>query len=1224
MALAVKAQEDVTSLLTNPDFESDASGWNIVGGNMIAATAANYGYNGTKFIESWVAAPNTLSDRNWSQTIEVPNGVYVVKSLAHAILQSDASVVPSGVAIYANKDEVAVTTTNTNPPTEYSVATVVTDGKLTVGCRISACNVNWVAWDNVRVSQYTGATEEEAKLAWMRDELETLGTTAMELIENPMSQELAAAITATVNAISDVATYEAAAALLETLKAQVADAKLCIAVYEDYLGVVAVANDELDRGFTEGVDEFSAAIAAAKAAHENGTLSLEEVEAAIVKLEDDIFTFQMLNADGTERFDVTGRFMTNPTLRKGNQGWSGSAPGLEHEVMEFYNCDFDMYQELTGLPNGMYVVQVQAFYRVGGNDGGAAYEEGTENISAELYANNKSVPLLSLYKYRASEMGVTGYEVLNDYVNMRVAINEAFNLINPETEMGYYAENELTVVVQDGTLKIGLRNTGHKSSSWCAFRDFKLYYYGNFPAVVLMENIAAVEEWLGEYGYQLPINAEEELYIALAEAYEYVWNDSYGNDEVNAQVTKLDMAFAGAKHVLAMMDELRNLIVKVENELIDLEYPGLDELFEAYDMAYYLSEEGTYVDLPENHTTEEYYVEAIDAFKKAINDYYMSQEASMENPADYTFLVGLPNFVEEMNDVIPAPWHVNNQYNNMSFDDVWVGTCRPEAEGGEGLPGFNSWASNFISMDVYQDIENLPNGVYTVSAQAITQSLGRQHVYATSSMGMAVSPEMTIEGWDSYEWERLTTNYVVVTDGKLRIGFASECLNGDISGWFQVTGFKLYYHGEDTEGLVDYYAMTAQDVVAEPSSIVNIPIELKNSTAVTAFQFDLYLPYGVSPLYDVVDGEIVYDVTFNTDRTRYSHVLAASVVSDGALRVVAYSTEDAPFIGNEGVVVNVAVAVEDFVSAGDYAMNLRNVRMVKSGVSEVLGANSTATLSVVRNTLMGDVNSDGKYSISDVVMVVNAVLEKPQANFNVAVADMNGDGNITMGDAILVLRLVLTDGKAMAPARSASPDAMPVLSAGDLAAMADGRVALPVALDNSEAYSAFQLDVVLPAGVEITEATLTGRAKASHAVAWNTLSDGKVRIVAYALDNAAFRGNEGALLNLVLTAAGEQPADATITLADGLFATVSGAEHRAEDVSVMMRSEATGVDALSGAIRVSGAEGAVVVQSAADAAISIYAMTGQLVQQAEVKGGESRIALPAGVYVINGNKITVK
>jgi hypothetical protein len=63
---------------------------------------------------------------------------------------------------------------------------------------------------------------------------------------------------------------------------------------------------------------------------------------------------------------------------------------------------------------------------------------------------------------------------------------------------------------------------------------------------------------------------------------------------------------------------------------------------------------------------------------------------------------------------------------------------------------------------------------------------------------------------------------------------------------------------------------------------------------------------------------------------------------------------------------------------------------------------------------------------------------------------------------------------------------------------------------------------------------------------------------------------------------------------------------------------------LLGGIRVSGAEGAVVVESAADAVLSIYAMTGQLVQQAEVKAGKSRIALPAGVYVVNNQKVIVK
>jgi hypothetical protein len=51
-ALFVNAQNgvEVTDLLTNSDFEDGANGWTIIGGNKIAATAANYGYNGTSFI----------------------------------------------------------------------------------------------------------------------------------------------------------------------------------------------------------------------------------------------------------------------------------------------------------------------------------------------------------------------------------------------------------------------------------------------------------------------------------------------------------------------------------------------------------------------------------------------------------------------------------------------------------------------------------------------------------------------------------------------------------------------------------------------------------------------------------------------------------------------------------------------------------------------------------------------------------------------------------------------------------------------------------------------------------------------------------------------------------------------------------------------------------------------------------------------------------------------
>ncbi|MBQ2968876.1 MAG: hypothetical protein IJE15_00605 [Bacteroidaceae bacterium] len=798
MALTVKAQRgtDVTNLLTNPDFEDAANGWTIVGGNKIAATAATYGYNGTNFIENWVAAPSTLSDQSWSQTIEVPNGIYVVRSLAHAVLQSDASVVPSGVAIYANQDMVPVTTTNTNPPTEYTVATIVTDGKLKVEYRISSCNVNWAAWDNVRLMQYVGDTEEAAKLLWMQDELDALAVSAMELIEAPMSQALKDAIQASVDAIADVTAYEGAATLLETLKAQMAEAELCIDAYARLLAELEAANAELERGFSEGLDEFYDAIDAAQAVYEAGDLSIQEAEAAILKLQEDIFTFQMLNADGTERFDVTEKFMTNPTLRKGNQGWEGSAPGLEHEVMEFYESDFDIYQTLTNIPNGMYVVEVQGFYRTTWNDSGAAYQEGTENITAQLYANNESAPMLSLYKYPASVMGVTNDQVLNDYVNMRVSTSEAFGLTNPELGIPYYAENALTVIVQDSTLKIGLRNTGHLAGSWCTFRDFKLYYYGNFPAVVLTLKIEEAQAWLAGDGATLPVTAYAELDYACLDAEAYTGVGEYEPEEVLKVLAEFEAVYNSVKNVAALVAQLKDMLLSVE-ELLQREYPGLDALNAAYDAATPLVEDGAEVELAEEQTTEQYYEAAIVTLQAAINAYYESQMETVtrENPADFTHLIPNANF-EEKGD---WTWTVVST-GNVS-DQWWVGGCRPTEQDGANRQGVNLWSWGISSIDVHQDLTGLPNGLYKVSAELITQTglATNQHVYATG-IATSTSDLLEAEGWEAFEWTTLTTNdFAVVLDGKLTIGAASSEGGSGSEGWFQATNFKLYYYGEATE-----------------------------------------------------------------------------------------------------------------------------------------------------------------------------------------------------------------------------------------------------------------------------------------------------------------------------------------------------------------------------------------------------------------------------------------
>lgn len=801
--LFVKAQYgvDITSQLTNPDFEEGSTGWTITGGNKIAATAATYGYNGTNFMEDWVAAPTALGDHHWYQAIEVPNGVYVVKALAHAIMQSDGSVVPSGVSIYANTDAVDVTTTHTNPPKEYRVATQVADGKLTVGFRIVSGNVNWAAWDNVRVTQYTAETIDEAMINYAKDEMAELGYVAEDLMAGKIQFALANAIGENVAKIEGVTTWEEAKALWDTLKAQVEEAQASAEAYKALQAKLEQAYEWSGMGLTEGTDEFDAAITEAENNYDEAPLNVEQTQAAVTALDNAIFDFFMLNADGELEFPMTDLYVKNPTLRTNNEGWTyvpeNAAAVVSSNIAEFFDKDYDMSQTIEGLPNGMYVVYVTGYYRATGNDnnvGFNAHEDGSEVITAELYANNSAVKLACLYEHDINEINenTTTDATIGGFNNYANSMAEAAICF----DKGFYATNQVSAIVTDGKLTFGLRDKNHGGGSWTAFRDFKLGYRGNFPAVVLQNILNEAEAWLAERAEILPVTAYNELSDACLEASEYAEIGLYENEEVMAAMATFEAVYNSVKNVEALVAQLQDLVTKVE-DLMVLEYPGLDALSKAYDVASPLVEEGAKVELAEEQTTEQYYEDAIAALQAAINAYYETQDATRDNPADYTHKIVLPDFAPTKNYNIPAPWVVANV---QASGDVWVGTGQPDAagDGTTGLSCLNSWSNNFTSMDVHQDIEGLPEGVYSVSARAITQGLGQQHAYITSSTGTAVSEDMTIVGWDSYEWELLQTEKVVVVDGKLRIGFASVSA-GDVNGWYQVTNFKLQYYGKATD-----------------------------------------------------------------------------------------------------------------------------------------------------------------------------------------------------------------------------------------------------------------------------------------------------------------------------------------------------------------------------------------------------------------------------------------
>ena len=187
-----------------------------------------------------------------------------------------------------------------------------------------------------------------------------------------------------------------------------------------------------------------------------------------------------------EWIDVTDVFITNPDFKNNNNddwSWTSNASSqtCRAECMEFWNGTFNFWQGLTGLPQGKYRLSVQAFYRVGSNDYAySAYREGTEDLTAIMYADSHEQPLLSVYSYEFPEAvngcwtynsgGWWGGGETHHFPNSMESASVAFG------NGAYWNQFEFDA---EGDIVIGLKNENYRNDNWCIFTNFKLEFSGN-------------------------------------------------------------------------------------------------------------------------------------------------------------------------------------------------------------------------------------------------------------------------------------------------------------------------------------------------------------------------------------------------------------------------------------------------------------------------------------------------------------------------------------------------------------------------------------------------------------------------------------------------------------------------------------------------------------------------------------------------------------------------
>lgn len=479
--------------------------------NSHAYTAPD-GYQTEKFIERWVhgnsdpvtgteevAGAGRLSDGVLSQTLhKLPAGGYKVTCYAMATQQTkgdDFKV--EGVSVFADtkatKNSQAVAT-KAGVPQKYEFLLDIKEGEdLTIGFKLDHCTANWVFVDNFQIvycgpsfkamnlnDVQTAAEDLDAKLAGV-NACPTYTDKATELIESARAMTEDGTSDEEINTmkkdLSDIAAkIEKSSALyaeLETLNATIGEF-----LAEDPAG------DEFD-AFMELYEDCGNGDGA-EALMSTWSLDNEELTQYMADLKVKLENAQ--NASIKPGDDIT-RKIVNPSFDNGKEGWTvkeGNPKFDEtYKNCEVYQGTFDIYQDITNIPDGVYELSVLAFQRVAENGvASKAHDAGTEDITAFIYANDLETPFTSPYTYGMKEnsgddfkYNLNGEEVYipNSMKGMAAATTE-----NPDA----YTVT-VPMLVEGGTLRIGVREKRRPSNvngswgDWAIWDNFRLKYIGS-------------------------------------------------------------------------------------------------------------------------------------------------------------------------------------------------------------------------------------------------------------------------------------------------------------------------------------------------------------------------------------------------------------------------------------------------------------------------------------------------------------------------------------------------------------------------------------------------------------------------------------------------------------------------------------------------------------------------------------------------------------------------
>lgn len=409
------------------------------------------------------------------------------------------------------------------------------------------------------------------------------------------------------------------------------------------------------------------------------------------------------------------------------------------------------------------------------------------------------------------------------------------------------------------------------------------------------------------------------------------------------------------------------------------------------------------------------------------------------------------------------------------------------------------------------------------------------------------------------------------------------------------------------------FSFTMPNITVKNINTIAIPVSMRNTGDVTAFQTDIYLPAGFSVAMNEDDDFVIEPAGRMAD-----HMLMSNTIPSGAVRVLCYSPTLQNIEGEMGELFYIGVNIPEGAE-GDYEVVLKNTRVTTTGDREVTLADATCELTIVP-FIAGDANGNGEITVTDVVSTAMFILNYDTASFDLHAADMNGDGDITVTDVVIIARMVQNGGHYAPMHAPALGDIHDIMSGSQVDIEAGETRTVSIMLDNEVDYTAFEFMMRLPEGLTATNFRMTDRA-GNHDVDATDLGRGKMRVLGYSAALESFNGNSGALLTFDVTATGN--VNGSIDVSGIEMVTPMGQTVKLGKFSMNVNGT-TSVKNVTAATRIYSDGRNVIVESPADVTVIVSDVMGRA-QSVNAKAGRTVIPVNnAGIYVVKAGDQTAK